>query len=243
MSSATTTDVIDPPLDGAVDLPREVLPSGRWHLLVRLALLVPLLVAVVGAALQPVQRSVDDLLSALAAVEVAAVTLERPTAPGEAGTYAVRWSGDGRPATGTYTVRFAGDQGTDDPGEDEGRDVLAAAAASPRDVEVVTVDRMPPTGLMLPGSVTVAALPVAAWAVGFVVALAAGPEPRLATRWAWFWLWGAAWPVALAYLVLEPTPLWSRRTLVAPRSRLTGGWAFLLGLLLGPFVLGLVTGA
>jgi hypothetical protein len=61
--------------------------------------------------------------------------------------------------------------------------------------------------------------------------LVLGPEPERATRWAWFWLASACPPLGcMAYLVLGgilkrfPTP--------RPR-RLTGGWAFLISLVLG----------
>ncbi|MBW0253978.1 hypothetical protein [Cellulomonas sp. PS-H5] len=79
--------------------------------------------------------------------------------------------------------------------------------------------------------------------VALPLTLVAGPEPRLATRWAWFWLAVHAWPVAIAYLALEPTPVWDRRGRTAPERRLTGGWAFLLGLLLGPALLRALAGA
>lgn len=64
------------------------------------------------------------------------------------------------------------------------------------------------------------------------VLLVTGPQPWRATRWAWFWLMGAFPPLGvLAFLLLSgPTPL-----LPAPRStarRLTGGWAFLLAVVI-----------
>ncbi|MGD8199189.1 hypothetical protein ACQE98_00830 [Ornithinimicrobium sp. W1679] len=77
-----------------------------------------------------------------------------------------------------------------------------------------------PTGL-------VAVLP-AVVAVLWLLVLSAGPEPRHATRFAWFWL--ALTPLVLvvvpAYLVL------GARGALPGRRRLTGGWALLLLLVL-----------
>lgn len=64
--------------------------------------------------------------------------------------------------------------------------------------------------------------------VGFtaLLLLIGGPQPRRATRWAWFWLMWAAPPVGfLGFLLLGG--LLSPRPSV-PGRRLTGGWAFLL---------------
>lgn len=66
--------------------------------------------------------------------------------------------------------------------------------------------------------------------IGSLSMLISGREPWRATRWAWFWIMLS--PIGLLiYLVLSgPTPL-----IPAPRKparRLTGGWAFLLSLLL-----------
>lgn len=73
----------------------------------------------------------------------------------------------------------------------------------------------------------VAVLP-AVVGVLWLLVLAAGPEPRHATRFAWFWL--AFSPLVLlavpAYLVL------GARGAQEGRRRLTGGWAFLLTLVL-----------
>ena len=60
-----------------------------------------------------------------------------------------------------------------------------------------------------------------------------GPRPWRATKWAWFWLFGVAPPLGVfAYLLLAgPTSI-----VPGPKDtnrRLTGGWAFLISLLLG----------
>lgn len=69
--------------------------------------------------------------------------------------------------------------------------------------------------------------------VGFAVLLVliGGPQPFRATRWAWFWIIGAVPPVGvIAFLLLGGATrvLPPRR----PEDRLTGGWAFLLALVL-----------
>ncbi|WP_207083692.1 PLDc N-terminal domain-containing protein [Nocardioides sp. S5] len=64
-----------------------------------------------------------------------------------------------------------------------------------------------------------------------LVLLRHGPEPRRATRWAWGWLVLLGGPLgSLAYLLLGG-PLGVRRR-EPGRGRLTGGWAFLLALIL-----------
>ena len=61
--------------------------------------------------------------------------------------------------------------------------------------------------------------------------LVAGPQPRSATRWAWFWLFWVAPPLSiLAFLLLGGSIVASQR--VHRGRRLTGGWAFLLAMLL-----------
>jgi hypothetical protein len=209
--------------------PLPVPPSRPGHLVLRVVLVLVLGLGVWNALHQPVGRTEDQLLQELANGQVATLTIERPPYD-VVGSLQVRWTGDGRPAATTYEI----DTGT---GVDGGPRILDAAAASPRDVDVRRVAEMP-------------AESSPTWAVGLALGtpfvllgmLVAGPEPRVATRWAWFWLGAYAWPLALVYLVVEPTCLWDRRTLVRQR-RLTGGWAFLLSaLFLGPLVMNLVQG-
>lgn len=63
-----------------------------------------------------------------------------------------------------------------------------------------------------------------------LVLIVSGPPPWRATRWAWFWLMWT--PVgALAFAVLSG-PLWPLRPPRPGARGLTGGWAFLLSMLL-----------
>ncbi len=67
-----------------------------------------------------------------------------------------------------------------------------------------------------------------------------GPQPWRATRWAWFWLSGSLVGVLAMALLSGPFP-----GVPAPRRperRLTGGWAFLLGVLLTSAGVGWVFG-
>lgn len=118
-----------------------------------------------------------------------------------------------------------------------GEDLGTRLRALQPGLDVVDVDRTSTStsllGWQLPG--WTAWLLLALW-VGTVLALVGSPEPWRATRWAWFWLMCVASPVGVvAYLLLAgPTPL-----VPAPRDpgrRLTGGWAFLLALVLSAFV-------
>ncbi|MFH5821368.1 hypothetical protein [Georgenia sp. AZ-5] len=69
--------------------------------------------------------------------------------------------------------------------------------------------------------------------------LIGGPQPRLATKWAWFWL-AVSTPLWTVFLLLEPVPVWSRSPAPVRERRLTGGWAFVLSLTAVPLVLGMV---
>ncbi|MCE0534582.1 hypothetical protein LWF15_03595 [Kineosporia rhizophila] len=66
--------------------------------------------------------------------------------------------------------------------------------------------------------------------VGVLARLIGGPQPLRATRWAWFWLWTTPLGAPLFLLLARPAPF-----LPTPRPgarRLTGGYAFLLFLVL-----------
>lgn len=85
-------------------------------------------------------------------------------------------------------------------------------------------------GWRFPSWLSLAVLALTLTTLGLLVL---GPQPWRATRWAWFWLLGLGAPlVMVVYLVIGgPTSLGP-----APRStsrRLTGGWAFLITLVVG----------
>lgn len=84
-------------------------------------------------------------------------------------------------------------------------------------------------GLQTPGWVGLAYVAL----LGATLVLNGGPRPWRATRWAWAWLVLLLPPFGIAaYLLLGgPTGLWRPRD--PRRVWLTGGWAFLLALLLG----------
>ncbi len=75
--------------------------------------------------------------------------------------------------------------------------------------------------------------PVYVVLLGATLVLNGGPRPWRATRWAWAWLVLLVPPFGIAaYLALGgPTGLFRPRD--PRRVWLTGGWAFLLALLLG----------
>ena len=69
-----------------------------------------------------------------------------------------------------------------------------------------------------------------------------GPQPRWATKWAWFWLAAAVPPLWLVFVLFEPVPLWIKYPIPPASYRLTGGWAFLISLFAGSAVAWLLPG-
>ena len=71
---------------------------------------------------------------------------------------------------------------------------------------------------------------IVAWASTWLLVIG-GPQPWRATRWAWVWLVSIGAPVGmLGYLLLGgPLGFWRPADL---NRRLTGGWAFLLAMVL-----------
>lgn len=202
-----------------------VAPPGRATLVLRLLLAVGLLASLVQTLMQPVERPLHELLQGLQEGEVETVTIARPEPGVEAhGTWEVQWTGDGLPGRATYEIT---DDGTE-PAVDEGQLILDAAEQSPTSVDVTVRYNFLDPGMTWPvgGLVGLVAL---LWLIG-------GPQPRLATKWAWVWLAYNAPLLWLAFVVLEPVPLWRREPLAPRPRRLTGGWAFLLSLTVVPFL-------
>lgn len=221
----------------SVSAPGPTLPPGPGQLVprptrvaevLRVVLILALVATGAWNTTQPRERSLDDLVTALDAGQVTTLTIQRPHGDAVGAMYA-EWTVDGgRLAWTTYQIDTSGPY-------DEGLEVLAAAERSPRDVDVRRVDALLPPSTPTWRIV----LALVEWIL-LLVLLTGGTYPRLATRWAWFWLISAAWPAAVVFLLLEPTPLIGRGDVVRPRRRLTGGWAFLLATLLGPAVLSAV---
>jgi len=210
------------PAGGSLD--RRFEPSTSAGLILRLVLIGCFCAAMLHALTVPVERNVGDLLTNLSDGNVESMTIERPAA-GVQGQMQLRvdWTQtSGRDAYAYYEHSTL-------PGSsqiDEGATILAAAQSSPSAVDVTVRDGIADRSaisLNLLGLVWFAALLV----------LIGGARPRLATKWAWFWL-GLAIPVLFAvYLVLEPVPVWRRAPMAPSAGKLTGGWAFLLALVLG----------
>ncbi|MCL3860974.1 hypothetical protein [Actinotalea sp. K2] len=226
------------PLDGPTSLvpPEAPWPPAAQHplvLVVRVALAVMMVVGLLQTLSEPAERSVEHLLEALYTGQVTSVTIERPHEDAQAhGSFRVEWSGTGRPGYASYEYRSAQD-GSAPPVLDEGRAVLETAARTGTPV-LVTHSYLGPQGttwhLMSIGG------------IGAFLLLVLGPQPRLATKWAWFWLCMYVPPLWLVFVVLEPTPWWVKGQLPPAQRRLTGGWAFLLGLLLAPTLASSVPG-
>ncbi|VTR76155.1 hypothetical protein [Cellulomonas hominis] len=228
-------------------LPATVPPSPLPVLLVRVVVAALIVLNLVGTWQSPAQRTVDELLVALDRGDVRTLTVESHPGGDMVGPFRVLWTGPGRPGTALLQVETAASSATDgtvaagDPGTeevvlDQRQEVLDAADASPGDVRVRFAESVGWTSWPHPYVMASAFLAA-------LMLLITQPGPHLATRWAWFWLGAFAWPFWLAFVLLEPTPVWSRRPVTLPVRRLTGGWAWLGGVLLGNAVVAAVTGA
>ncbi|MEV8638322.1 hypothetical protein AB0395_42385 [Streptosporangium sp. NPDC051023] len=202
---------------------------GWWiaGVAVRIVLLLILLFGalVVALSVSPTPRTLSDFRSSLTAGRVSVVSYR--VTPGERGgeILDLRWSegpliwhrGDRAPISGTpdgYTLeRLMADAGPSWARvvQEEERGFGWWYARWPFGVPAQL-------GLWWVG---------AAWVVTFLIMV--GSTPRLGNRWAWFWMFGAGQVGALAFLLLEPRPLWYRYgRRPPPRSRVEGGLGCLL---------------
>jgi hypothetical protein len=218
---------------GVLIEPWAVDTGHRWFTRVRYGLLgCAALLMVAGLALGARNTSVGRLEGAVAAGDVHAVHVIGE-GPGNNATVGVQW----KPGPIRYQTEVTRPRlhrlaaRSDDPAAS--RDVGAYLRTLQPDL---TVTHSPwPTsdstvwGWSLPGWMGPA---VAALLLASIALLVTGPEPWRATRWAWFWL--IVTPIGLL-----PFLLLSGRTPPLPDPapagrRLTGGWAFLLMLVLVP---------
>jgi hypothetical protein len=214
--------------------------SSRWRLwqVVLLACLGVIVVTTLLTGTRP--ASLGELQHELAGGEVSAVTLLGELPPDATGQTQVEilWH-DGllRRYTTVQQTRGAVDDGqlsdgVPDVSLDLARELTALTPTGQLDVVSEPFRTVCPTsvyGWCGPGAL---ALPMMAWSMLVLATLVGGPEPRMATRWAWFWLLCGFGPVVLlAYLLVGlPRP---GAPLRPQGRRLTGGWAFLVSVVLG----------
>ena len=210
-----------------------------WYGHLRLALLLAVLafaatVPFVGSR----TASLAELQGALEAGRVEQVSVIGALPPGATGSRTAHIVWQDGPITRVTTVRHLSDGSQGPPHERSDLDHVLGDLRHQLGVwdkqsslSVVTetegpMDRAPMAGWYLP--VWMGQVSPWLWVVA-VLLLATGPEPRWATRWAWFWAFiGPLVVVALPLFALGSVPLPGRPAPRRPGHRLTGGWAFLL---------------
>jgi len=203
------------------DVVTAVAPPSRLAVVARVAAALIVVAAFAHWFTQPVERSVGDLLRSLEASEVTRVVLGAPAEDGMMGSFSqrVEWETSGRDGYSYYTVSTL-------PGEqvDEDTLIVQAVAGSPG---AVALERraeyyMGPSGILWN--------PLGIAHLAVLLVLIAGPQPRRATKWAWFWL--SFLPLGwVAFLLLEPVPVWARTPSHPPERRFTGGWVWISAIL------------
>lgn len=190
-----------------------VAPSSRLVVVARVVAVLVVVAAFAHWLTGPVERSLGDLLRGLESGEVTRIVLGVPAEEGMIGGFAqrVEWEGPGRDGYATYEVSTL-------PGEMKDEDALIVQAVpdSPASVVVERRDEywFGPTGMRWN--------PLGIVHLVMLLVLIGGPQPRWATKWAWFWL--SFLPLGWAvFLLLEPVPVWRRTPSYPPERRFTGG--------------------
>ena len=215
--------------------------SRGWGTL-RTVLLVVLGVILFGTGLTATRpASLDELERALGAGQVTEVHLVGELPPEATGTAYVDIEWDGALVDRYATVR------QQSPGVESeqpapsypvvGPELRAElTATTPAGQLVITSEdvRSGSHGVLFGWRVaTWVALVAVVWIAAVLVTLITAPEPRRATRWAWFWLMLGTGPFALVLYPLIGLPRTGQAVHAAGR-RLSGGWAFLIMVLLAP---------
>ncbi|QIK72108.1 hypothetical protein G7070_07285 [Propioniciclava coleopterorum] len=199
--------------------------------LVAAVLLLGVIVVLVGAR----PASWGELTAAVRAGDVVAVTVEGddvgPEAVGHMAAVVLWTQGPWRHHTDVLVRLGDPEQGT---GPTDTRleivegSVQEALRALRPDLEITSKPAARTVGLLagwrVPIGLVAWPLVVAAATLGLLIA---GPEPRFATRWAWFWLLISPLAAVVALAFLTQAAVTAHRP---TERRLTGGWAFLISL-------------
>lgn len=215
--------------------------SRGWGTL-RTVLLVALGVILVGTWLTATRpASLDDLERALGAGQVTEVHLvdELPPAATGNGPVDIEWDGG---LLDRYTTVWQESPGVESqqpasPYPVVGLDLREElTAVTPTGELVITSEfvRSGSHGVLFGWRVaTWVALVAVVWIAAVLITMITAPEPRRATRWAWFWLMLGVGPFALVLYPLIGLPK-ACQSVHATGRRLSGGWAFLVMVLLAP---------
>jgi len=214
--------------------------SRTWTAL-RLALAgLWLVAAATGYVVHERPATLDDLYASVAAGDVVSVQLVGglpADAVSGSATQEVHWRAGGVPRVATVHVvrESSGGQvsvsSSDAVTTDDVASEIAARSSAVRVVQTGVHSGVSFTSGIFGWSVPswVGAVMLGVWLISLVV-LVAGPEPWRATRWAWFWLGGT--PLGPLPFLLLSGPAPALPSPHHPARRMTGGWAFLLSLVL-----------